>query len=112
MIALHPASFQTSDTTTTTGNHRGSVRNAIGLRPARFSRSLMSPSPGESSASRMPYMMTHERKCGRYEAVCTTLRSRRLVVSASDSARRMAVGMPTRSFARLYPSVLRISCPK
>jgi hypothetical protein len=49
----------------------------------------------------MPYMMTHERKCGRYEAVCTTLRRRRLAVSASVRARRMAVGMPTRSFARL-----------
>ena len=65
MIALQPISFHASERITMNGNALVSVRKPLGVPPNSLMMSLKIPSLGESSESRIPYMMTHERKCGR-----------------------------------------------
>ena len=62
MIALQPISFQASERMTMIGKAFGSVRKFLGVPPNSLIISFTIPWLGESKESRIPYMMTQERK--------------------------------------------------
>jgi hypothetical protein len=82
-----------------------SVMKLTGRKPKRPMRSLTTPSVGDSAAMKMPAMTTQERKCGKYIADWTNLRSEPARSSLSNSATMIGTGKTNRIF---MPEMIRV----
>ena len=71
IIADHPISFQASDIRTTQGKVFVFDKKSIGCPPNSLIISLIKPSPGARIAKSIPYIITHDKKWGRYDIVWT-----------------------------------------
>ena len=110
MIAFHPVSFHTLANATIGQKYPGCAKKFIGWSIiCIFTRnSFIIPVP-ESISCKIPVTMIHERKCGRYDIVCTTFFPPFDAISFSKIANAMAVTKVTTRLITPIASVFLIT---
>ena len=110
MIAFHPVSFHTLANATIGQKYPGCAKKFIGWSIiCIFTRNSFTIPVPESISCKIPVTMIHERKCGRYDIVCTTFFPPFDAISLSKIANAMAVTKVTTRLITPIASVFLIT---
>ncbi|MNP51157.1 hypothetical protein D3C76_1454570 [compost metagenome] len=108
MIVFQPTSFHTCEAPTTPQKYFPSLSHKIGslIKFSLIRISLIIPSEARDVAT-IPVTIIHDKKCGKYEIVCTVLFQNTFLISFSSNAKIIAQTKPKIILIILMPSVLR-----